>query len=46
LLEGKNNPVEVEKLANELMDLSRHLLELLVAEGERAPELDAVASLP
>ena len=46
LLDGKDNPVEVERLANELMDLSRHLIELLVAEGERAPELDAPASLP
>jgi hypothetical protein len=39
LLDGKNDPIEVEKLANELMDLSHHLLELLVAEGDRAGEL-------
>lgn len=39
LLDHKDNPVEVQKLAAELMDLSRHLIELLVAEGEKAPAL-------
>jgi len=38
--------MEVERIAQELLDLEPHLLELLVAEGERAPVLDAPASLP
>jgi len=46
LLENKENPREVERIARELLDLEPHLLELLVAEGERAPELEAPASLP
>lgn len=40
LLDHKDNPIEVEKLARELMDLSRHLIELLIAEGEKSPEFE------
>jgi hypothetical protein len=43
LLESKDNPMEVERIARELLDLEPHLLELLVAEGQRAPELEPVA---
>jgi hypothetical protein len=39
LLEDKNNPAEVERIARELLDLEPHLLELLIAEGEKAPAL-------
>lgn len=39
LLENKNNPAEVERIANELLALEPHLLELLIAEGEKAPAL-------
>ncbi len=39
LLDHKDNPAEIEKLARELMDLSHHLIELLIAEGEKAPAL-------
>ena len=40
LLDNKNNPAEVEKLARELLDLSHHLIELLIAEAEITPALD------
>jgi len=39
LLENKDNPVEVERLAKELLDLEPHILELLVIEGEKTPAL-------
>jgi len=39
LLENKDNPAEVERLANELLNLEPHILELLIAEGEKAPVL-------
>jgi hypothetical protein len=39
LLENKNNPTEVERIAKELLDLEPHLIELLIAEGEKAPAL-------
>jgi hypothetical protein len=39
LLENKNNPAEVERIANELPALEPHLIELLIAEGEKAPAL-------
>ena len=46
LLENAEDPAEVRRIAGELLDLEPHLLELLVAEGDRAPELEAPASLP
>jgi hypothetical protein len=39
LLENKNNPAEVERVANELLALEPHLIEMLIAEGEKAPAL-------
>jgi hypothetical protein len=39
LLENKDNPAEVERIANELLALEPHLIELLIAEGEKAPAL-------
>ena len=39
LLENKDNPVEVERIANELLALEPHLLEMRIAEGEKAPTL-------
>jgi hypothetical protein len=39
LLENKDNPAEVERIANELLALEPHLLEMLIAEGEKAPAL-------
>ena len=39
LLENKKNPAEVERIANELLTLEPHLIELLIAEGEKAPSL-------
>jgi len=39
LLEKKNNPAEVERIANELLALEPHLIELLIAEGEKATAL-------
>lgn len=39
LLENKDNPVEVERIANELLALEPHLFEMLIAEGEKAPAL-------
>lgn len=39
LLESKNNPTEVERIANELLALEPHLLELLIVEGEKTPAL-------
>jgi hypothetical protein len=39
LLESKENPAEVERIANELLALEPHLLEMLIAEGEKAPAL-------
>jgi len=35
LLENKNNPAEVERIARELLELEPHLIELLIAEGEK-----------
>jgi hypothetical protein len=32
LFENKNNPAEVERIANELLTLEPHLLEMLIAE--------------
>jgi hypothetical protein len=37
LLENKDNPAEVERIANDLLALEPHLLELLIAECEMAP---------
>jgi hypothetical protein len=39
LLENKDNPAEVERIAQELLALEPHLIELLIAEGEKAPAL-------
>ena len=39
ILDNKNNPAEVERLAKELLELEPHLLEMLIAEGEKAPAL-------
>jgi hypothetical protein len=39
LLENKDNPAEIERIANELLALEPHLIELLIAEGEKAPAL-------
>ena len=39
LLENKNNPAEVERIANELLALEPHLLEMLIAKGEKTPAL-------
>ena len=39
LFENKNNPTEVERIANKLLALKPHLFELLIAEGEKAPAL-------
>jgi hypothetical protein len=39
LLENKNNPAEVERIAKELLALEPRLIELLIAEGEKAPAL-------
>jgi hypothetical protein len=39
LLENKNNPAEVERIANELLAPEPHLLEMLIAEGEKTPAL-------
>jgi len=37
LLENKDNPAEVERIAKELLALEPHLIELLIAEGEKVP---------
>jgi hypothetical protein len=39
LLENKDKPAEVERIASELLALEPHLLEMLIAEGEKAPAL-------
>lgn len=39
LLENKNNPAMAERIANELLALEPHLIELLIAEGEKVPAL-------
>jgi len=39
LLENKDNPAEVERIANELLALEPHLIEMLIAEGDKAPAL-------
>ena len=39
LLENKDNPAEVERIANELLELEPQLLETLITEGEKAPAL-------
>lgn len=39
LLENKKNPAEAERIANELLALEPHLIELLIVEGEKAPAL-------
>ncbi len=39
LIENKDNPIEVERIARELLDLEPHLLELLIVEGEKTPAL-------
>jgi len=39
ILDNKDNPVEVERIAKELLDLEPHLLEMLIEEGEEAPAL-------
>lgn len=39
LLENKDNPTEVERLANDLLALEPHILELLIIEGEKSPAL-------
>jgi hypothetical protein len=39
LLENKDNPAEVERIAQELLALEPHLLEMLIAEGEKMPAL-------
>jgi hypothetical protein len=44
LLENKNNPAEVERLANELLDLEPHILAMLIAESEKLPEIEMVAA--
>jgi hypothetical protein len=36
LLENENNPAERERIANESLALEPHLIELLIAEGEKA----------
>jgi len=35
LLKNKNNPAEVERIANELLALEPHLLEMLIAEERK-----------
>ena len=42
ILENKDNPAEIERLGQELMELSRHLIELLITESEKLPELETV----
>jgi hypothetical protein len=39
LLENRDNPAEVERIAKELLALEPHLIELLIAEGEKSPAL-------
>jgi hypothetical protein len=39
LLESKDNPAGVERIAKELLTLEPHLIELLIAEGEKASAL-------
>lgn len=41
LLDNKDNPTEVERIARELLDLEPHILELLIAEGEKSPGLES-----
>jgi hypothetical protein len=36
LLENKDNPNDVERIANELLALEPHLLEMLIAEGRES----------
>jgi hypothetical protein len=38
-IENKDNPAEVKRIANELLALEPHLIEMLIAEGEKAPAL-------
>lgn len=45
LLEHKNNPKEVERIARELLALEPDILALLVNEAEKTPALET-ASLP